>query len=289
MKNIDRSEGMVAMKRKLLLAAALILAVLIISPNAISQTSPGQVSVDTIFVEAGQHFPLPLRLTDNELDLAGIMVPMKYSSSSLTVDSVSFIGSFITGDYHGAYYTDELTNTVQVTVLPPISADPIVPMSNPNGLIANMWCTVAPDTDPGVIVVDSINQEDPYWQKVHATDASGTFTFMPDFAEGAVVVMASTDIVETETNLPGSFQLAQNYPNPFNPSTVIEFALPSSGRVKLQIFNVLGQEVEVLVDRSMSAGTHQVEFNARTQPSGVYFYRLTHSEGTITKKMILVK
>ena len=84
-------------------------------------------------------------------------------------------------------------------------------------------------------------------------------------------------IPETEASdeLPASFRLAQNYPNPFNPTTTIEFDLPQQSIVTLKVYNMLGQEVTMLLDHEdMEDGTQEAEFNASTLSSGVYFYRL---------------
>jgi hypothetical protein len=89
--------------------------------------------------------------------------------------------------------------------------------------------------------------------------------------------------------LPAEFALQQNYPNPFNPATTITFALPKDSRVKLTVFDLLGREVAVLVDRVKPAGVHTAEFNAAILPSGVYYYRVEAGEFTVTKKMLLVK
>ena len=85
------------------------------------------------------------------------------------------------------------------------------------------------------------------------------------------------------------YELKQNYPNPFNPSTTIEFALPSSGKVKLAVYDVLGREVATLIDTKMDAGRHTVSFDAARLSSGVYFYRLQTPERVITNKMMLIK
>lgn len=88
---------------------------------------------------------------------------------------------------------------------------------------------------------------------------------------------------------PGSFRLYNNYPNPFNPSTTIKYEIPATGFVSVIIFNMLGQEVAVLVNESQQAGIHEVNWNASNMPSGVYFYRIKTSGYSDTRKMILVK
>lgn len=82
---------------------------------------------------------------------------------------------------------------------------------------------------------------------------------------------------------------AKNYPNPFNPTTTISYNLKENALVKLTIYDRLGREVKVLVDESQGAGTHTVEFNASSLPSGIYFYRIKANDKTEVKKMIFAK
>lgn len=95
--------------------------------------------------------------------------------------------------------------------------------------------------------------------------------------------------------LPDQFGLAQNYPNPFNPSTTINYSLPYSSKVKLNVYNAIGENVAELFNGVQEAGYHNVNFNASLLPSGVYFYSIqTNSvDGTQnfsnTKKMMLLK
>ena len=91
------------------------------------------------------------------------------------------------------------------------------------------------------------------------------------------------------TTDPQKFTLSQNYPNPFNPVTVINYQLPKTSDVKLSIYDALGQEVKILVNKSQNAGNHSIEWNAGAFPSGVYFYRLEAGSFVSNKKMILIK
>lgn len=96
--------------------------------------------------------------------------------------------------------------------------------------------------------------------------------------------------VSTQTNqIPDYYSLLQNYPNPFNPITTIRYALPEAGLVKLSIFNLLGQEVKVLVDEIQEPGYKTISFDANNIPSGVYTYRITAGTFTWVRKMLLLK
>ena len=89
--------------------------------------------------------------------------------------------------------------------------------------------------------------------------------------------------------IPAEFELLQNYPNPFNPATNIQFMLPEAEMVKLRVFDILGNEVTVLVDGFKQAGTYIVTFDASQYSTGIYFYTLEAGGFRQTKKMLLVK
>ena len=90
-------------------------------------------------------------------------------------------------------------------------------------------------------------------------------------------------------NIPKKYNLEQNYPNPFNPATKIEFSLPVDGKVKITVYNQLGQLVATVADGMFSSGTHQLNFNADNLASGVYYYRIQAGAYVQSKKMILIK
>lgn len=94
---------------------------------------------------------------------------------------------------------------------------------------------------------------------------------------------------EETPSLPEAITLKQNYPNPFNPATQIEYGLPEAGPVRLEVFNMLGQRVAVLVDTPRPAGYHRVRFDASALSSGVYVYRLSTESGARTARMTLLK
>lgn len=98
-----------------------------------------------------------------------------------------------------------------------------------------------------------------------------------------------TAVAENGSEVPGDYALAQNYPNPFNPSTNIEYSVPVAGKVKLAIYNSIGQVVATLVDGKVAAGVHTATWDAQSVPTGVYFYKLEAAGFSQAKKMILAK
>ncbi|MFH1196622.1 MAG: T9SS type A sorting domain-containing protein [bacterium] len=95
--------------------------------------------------------------------------------------------------------------------------------------------------------------------------------------------------VETNDGIPATFNLSQNYPNPFNPTTQITYSLAEEGKVKLSVFDILGNEVAVIVNKTQNAGTFTVSYNADKLASGLYLYRLEAGDHVFAKKMILLK
>jgi len=89
--------------------------------------------------------------------------------------------------------------------------------------------------------------------------------------------------------IPRAYALNQNYPNPFNSSTVIRYHLPVTEWVTIRVYDLLGQEVAMLVNEVRPSGEHSVRWDAGENPNGVYYYRLTAGTFTETKKMILMK
>lgn len=101
-------------------------------------------------------------------------------------------------------------------------------------------------------------------------------------------------VEEPSKNRPHGFRLFQNYPNPFNPATQIEYAVPVATRVKLIIYNLLGQRVRLLVDKKQAAGLHRVSWDGtddsgRRVASGVYVYRLHASSFLQSRKLVLLQ
>jgi len=144
-------------------------------------------------------------------------------------------------------------------------------------LISGTWC-LAPETDFA---------GDPRPQPI------GT---RPDIGAWEYDVVNGLEKIQ-DNKIPLVFALKQNYPNPFNPSTKIKYTLPKSDKVKMEIFNLLGQRIETLINKQMPAGSHEIEFIAKDLPSGVYLYRIESGNPSVgsgqrfqeVKKMVLLK
>jgi len=102
------------------------------------------------------------------------------------------------------------------------------------------------------------------------------------------VSLTVTGITE-ETGLPTEFSMSQNYPNPFNPTTKIKIALPQAVLTKLIVYDLLGREVQILINKELEAGYHEINFDASHLTNGVYFYRIQAGNFTETKKLLLLK
>lgn len=124
-----------------------------------------------------------------------------------------------------------------------------------------------------------------------AFSQDGTAAYVAD--QGAKKVFkfqyGTTDVKDNHSNLIKTFQVNQNYPNPFNPSTNIVVELPSSGRLKAEVYNVLGQKVAILADKEVSSGKYTLQFTAERFSSGIYICKVSAGEFSQTIKMMLKK
>jgi len=166
------------------------------------------------------------------------------------------------------------------------------------------WSTATELNNSGFEILRSTQQD--VWEKIAFVPGNGTTTEIHYYAfedENLDARMYSyklkqidfdgsfeySNVVYVDVTIPAQFELSQNYPNPFNPSTTIKFAIPEATMVTLTVFNALGEEVALLVDRFMENGIHEVNFEAVGLNSGMYFYRIQAGDFTQVKKMTLLK
>ncbi len=200
--------------------------------------------------------------------------------------------------------------------------DPLPEQSNPGAIVG----TVVNGTNkslPGVLVIISGMRGNPV--SYSYTGSNGKY-YLENLSEGEYMVsarkfgfnpinasvfyspaagnsmsisMSSKNAVtsvdrELNESLPSEFTLGNNYPNPFNPTTEISFALPVDSKVKLRVYNIIGQEIALLANANFKAGTHRVMWNGTNEnglkvPSGIYLYSLEAGNTKLVKKMMLTK
>ncbi len=192
----------------------------------------------------------------------------------------------------------------------PLASGSYVGVFTPDGLCCgwkqwqgkNLSITVWGD-DEQTIEVDGFRTGEAIGYRVYQLGEQQDWTVTVEYSQGdglyvvnGFMVLSRFDVNITAVNnnlklsqIPKRFQLHQNYPNPFNPSTQIRFAVPTSGVVKIDVFNMQGQKVETLVNDRYSAGVYEVQFRAKNLASGLYFYRLTAGKFTNVQKMMLLK
>jgi hypothetical protein len=111
-----------------------------------------------------------------------------------------------------------------------------------------------------------------------------------DVVEAAIEwINNASSVNDDENGIVKEYYLNQNFPNPFNPTTTIKYRIPELCFVNVKVFDVLGEEIETLVDEEKPTGNYEVKFSANRLSSGIYFYTLTAGEFRETKKMILLR
>ena len=194
----------------------------------------------------------------------------------------------------------------------PVELKSFTAISNGNGVSLN-WKTATEVNNLGFDVERKSNDAGNEWVKVGFVNGSGNSNSAKEYSftesnikagkysyrlkqidkDGGVKYSSEAE-VEIKP-IPTEYILQQNYPNPFNPSTVIKYSLPFDSRVSLKVYNLSGQEVKVLKDEVISAGSQEVQFNSVGLTSGVYFYRLNaesldgKQNYTSVKKMTFLK
>ncbi len=167
------------------------------------------------------------------------------------------------------------------------------------GTVAVYNCIFHTTNGGGASFTDSVKEGEGSWipqladtnvyQGVCFTDANhgtvvGAFGIILHTTTGGI-----TAVKNSPAQVSDEFSLEQNYPNPFNPGTVISYNLAISSLVTMKVYDILGRQVQTLVNERQSAGNHSVTFSAASLPSGVYFYRLEAGTYHDTKKLVLLK
>ena len=155
--------------------------------------------------------------------------------------------------------------------------------------LASTYFQLEDDTEIGFEISNADRDEGQGQQDVlHWWTHTGT-TWNDPTLFGTALLTSGASAIGDNHSMVSDFELGQNYPNPFNPSTTIAYSLNKTETVKLVVYNLLGQEVSVLVEGVKTAGQHTVQFNGADLPSGIYFYKLEAAGQIFTNKMMLIK
>ncbi len=178
----------------------------------------------------------------------------------------------------------------------PIPGWPKATPSRPYKVFSSRYAPLVDDIDNDgkvelVMVSDGI--ELLVWDfEASVEEGRNTFRFLGDNYNSGIIPTFSSPVDVGDGShvlLPRDITLKQNYPNPFNPMTKITFSLPVKQHVRIDVYNILGQLVETVVDKEMDAGNHTILFDGSPFATGVYMYRLQAGETAITRKMLLIK
>ncbi|MBK7107247.1 MAG: T9SS type A sorting domain-containing protein [Ignavibacteriae bacterium] len=140
---------------------------------------------------------------------------------------------------------------------------------------------INPDGSGSTLELKNPNLDNGYFGNWSSSNGNGT----PGKQNSNFIVTS----IEENIELPNEFRLYQNYPNPFNPSTKIRFSLPQRSVVSLEIFNVIGEKIDELINSTLNTGFHEVDFHSSNLSSGIYFYKIKSGNFVQTMKMILLK
>ena len=192
--------------------------------------------------------------------------------------------SYVTGDFKGAVTFGSILFTSYG------SWDIFIAKFAPDGNC--LWANKAGgyDTDFGLGIKTDASGTSYVSGRFHDAALFGQILLGPNGGAFVAKIKNSPTNIGNDANaVPNKYTLLQNYPNPFNPNTKLSYSIIQSGLVTLKVFDVLGNEIEKLVNEEKPVGTYEITWYAESLPSGVYFYQLRVGEFVETKKMILLK
>ena len=164
-----------------------------------------------------------------------------------------------------------------------------------NGTSASDHASFLREGYPAVLIIEGLRSGDfnPYYHSKEDRINKFNLNYFLNVTKLVFISLANF-VLPVTTNLKPpqvvmNYTLNNNYPNPFNPSTIITYSIPSTSNVVLKVYDLLGREVEVLVNKIQSPGHYEAHFEARDIPSGTYFYTLKAGDFSQTRKMLIVK
>jgi|GEM_PF-2004649 len=268
----------------------------LLKPLELVFKTPPQVSNQDIYIGFAQ-----------TLNTTTAYWPLAVQSESPARDSAFYSSSLVGGAYTSYNTLNRfmiVANLAPVTV--PVELSTFTATTK-NNVVNLQWSTATETNNSGFDIERSIANN--VWAKIgfvkgnSTTTQKSNYSFSDDIAklnaEKISYRLRQIDFdgtskyyylpVSVEVSAPATFELCQNYPNPFNPTTSIRYSIPVASKVKIDIYNTLGQLVSNLVSEYKEAGVYSVDFNASSLSSGVYMYKITAGNFTSVKKMNLLK
>lgn len=242
-----------------------------IGVQGVSNTIKQQIKVDSPFPIAGVTTQSPEEAYELVLKYAGAIFPKRDSVDLRIVEEVR-TGTAKYGKTFGGGGKGIIDSQNEVGGWPVLNTYN-VPVDSDHDGMPNDW-----------EISHGLNPNDQNDRNIVNSDG---YTNLEVYLNSLVEVI--TDVKKNESSLPINFELQQNYPNPFNPVTNIEFSIPSSGFVKLEVYDVLGRKISTLVNEQKIAGNYNIKFDGSNLSSGVYVYSLYYNGKVYSKKMLLTK
>lgn len=260
-------------------------------PGYIAVHKPEVTIVDSVWIDNVNSAPgktVTVFINGYNADsLIAVKLALKYSSTNLTYDTTIF--NNMRGASASVITVDTSMQRREILISLSYGASPLSPGS---GKLASIRFKIKSPMPDAIVTIDSASFNG--IERLEFTPKVG-LSFTPYFRSGSISIKNATDIEEKgNSTIPTEFALEQNYPNPFNPSTNIRFDLPKETPVQIDIYNVLGQKVRTLVDRSLPAGFYNITFDGRGDDSrqlasGIYYYRIMAGDFRRSRMMMLLK
>lgn len=224
------------------------------------------VILPTAFVQNGSEITVPIIITDvSNYNIVAFQFTLYYDINVIKIPKINTSNSLLSTNFFPVFNADTL-----------------------NGRLLVAWASFQKITGSGSLLNLEVKIIGEGKSKL---EFQNSFQFNSGDPNVVVVngQIGTTGTDLENNNIPYKFNLFQNFPNPFNPTTNIRFTLPKESFVKLRVFNMLGEEVGLLVNQNLPAGIHSYDFDASNLSSGTYIYRIEADNFVSMKKMLLVK
>ncbi|MCP4583173.1 MAG: T9SS type A sorting domain-containing protein [candidate division Zixibacteria bacterium] len=271
----------------------LLMAILIVPVSAQDPGLPDSLIIDMVAAEMGApSIMLPVYVVTDD-PVAEIILPLQWESFD---NQINLAGAYY---FNTLLEWDETSDTVNLAFSQMLVRGINDTGGDPNPVLDTdyqrelaMFIRIVIHDEAGEQFVPIYNYIDETWGHVQFVLDNGETSFDPIVVAGGVLYQAVG--IDEYDNLPAEISLNQNYPNPFNPDTEISFAIPKSGQVSLEIYDILGRRITTLLSDNLEAGYYSARWNGtdesgNTVSTGMYFYTLNTGDTRISKKMLLLK